>query len=227
MLAISVVIFAAGVSLWVSIAAAVAAGVAGLLTGASAQTLLLQQAGPQNATQVMALWAVAWAGSKPIASVADGWLASHMSTTKTAMVLGAPALIVAVLGMFPKSWYKRILKKFAIEYNKLRQGIIRNPRHSAPDIAPWLSPAPILTGMRQNLSFPQLLLALWRALSHLPRSAAGRHHKDLRPEARHQLGQLRSSKRSAMVLSKHIVGFCENLSWPGAVMLRRRARRDA
>ncbi len=225
-LAISVVIFAAGVSLWVSIAAAVAAGVAGLLTGASAQTLLLQQAGPQNATQVMALWAVAWAGSKPIASVADGWLASHMSTTKTAMILGAPALIVAVLEIFPKSWYKRILKKFAIEYNKLRT---ESPQ-----------PAPLSAGYRAlaiaradpyghatEPFLPQLLLALWRALSHLPRSAAGRHHKDLRPEARHQLGQLRSSKRSAMVLSKHIVGFCENLSWPGAVMLSRRARRDA
>lgn len=99
-LAVSVVVFASGIAAWLSLLAALVAGVAALLTGAAAQTLLLKTAGPVHATQVMALWAIAWAGSKPIASLADGWLATHFGVFRAGIALAAPALAVALLELF-------------------------------------------------------------------------------------------------------------------------------
>ncbi len=122
-LAISVVVFALGISAWLSFLAAVVAGVAGLLTGASAQALLLEQAGPHHATQVMALWAVAWAGTKPIASVTDGWLATCVGVHWSAVILALPAFGVAFLEGCPgkwQEWYKTILKNFIHRYNQAR-----------------------------------------------------------------------------------------------------------
>jgi MFS family permease len=99
-LGVSVVVFAAGISAWLSLLAAMAAGVAGLLTGAAAQTLLLRNGGPRQATQVMALWAIAWAGSKPLASLTDGWLAGHIGVFRAGIALAAPAMIIALLELF-------------------------------------------------------------------------------------------------------------------------------
>jgi MFS family permease len=108
-LAICVVIFAWGLNPWLSLAAAVLAGLAALLTGASAQTLLLTTIDDTSATQVMALWAVAWAGSKPIASFLDGWLATNLGLRPAAVLLAAPAVLIAgaELGM-PKSGRARL-----------------------------------------------------------------------------------------------------------------------
>jgi MFS family permease len=156
-LAVSVIIFAFGFSAQVSFAAAVAAGVSGLLTGAAAQALLLQQAGPRHATQVMALWAVAWAGTKPIASIADGWLGSTIGVRWAAVLLAVPAIGVAVLERCPERWFKAVLKKFIREYNGSRglaleqasqesfappQELIRQPDLSSPAtrIPPALRP---------------------------------------------------------------------------------------
>jgi MFS family permease len=99
-LAVSVIVFTSGGSPLLSLAAALVAGVAGLLTGAAAQALLLKKAGPQQAAQVMALWAVAWAGSKPVASLVDGWLASHLSVFYAGLLLATPALLVAGLELW-------------------------------------------------------------------------------------------------------------------------------
>jgi MFS family permease len=109
-LAISVIVFTAGINAFVSLSAAVAAGVAGLLTGAATQALLLKTAGPGQATQVMALWAIAWAGSKPLASLADGWLASHFGVFHTGIALASPAILIALLELFlwpgGRNWLK-------------------------------------------------------------------------------------------------------------------------
>jgi MFS family permease len=132
MLAISVVVFALGISVWISFLAAVMAGLAGLLTGASAQALLLEQAGPRHATQVMALWAVAWAGTKPIASITDGWLASSVGVHWAAVVLAAPAFGVAFLEGCPGKWldrYKRILKEKIYRYNERRGYVVSGQQH--------------------------------------------------------------------------------------------------
>jgi predicted MFS family arabinose efflux permease len=94
----------------VTLVAAAVAGMAGLLTGSAAQALLLKTAGPQNATPVMALWAIAWAGSKPLASLADGWIASHHGVFWAGIFLVGPALLVAVGELFmpriSKQWVK-------------------------------------------------------------------------------------------------------------------------
>jgi MFS family permease len=113
LLALSVVTFAFGLNRWLSVVAVVVAGVAALLTGASAQALLEQTAPPQNRTQVMALWAVAWAGTKPIASLTDGWLASAASVRFAAIALALPAIVIAVLELFLTDGQRQALKKRA------------------------------------------------------------------------------------------------------------------
>ena len=45
----------------------------------------------------MAAWAVAWAGSKPIASFADGGLASLIGVKATGILLALPALVPAAV----------------------------------------------------------------------------------------------------------------------------------
>lgn len=122
-LAISVIIFAAGINVWLTLLAAIAAGVAGLLTGAATQALLLKTAGPRQATQVMALWAIAWAGSKPLASLADGWLASHVGLLRAGMVLTAPAIIVALLELFLWPRVRNWLKDRMREHNATHPAI--------------------------------------------------------------------------------------------------------
>jgi hypothetical protein len=55
-LAVAVMIFVVAPGPWVCAAAAAAAGIAGLVTGSTAQALLLQLATPVYALQVMTLW---------------------------------------------------------------------------------------------------------------------------------------------------------------------------
>ncbi len=62
--------------MWVSVAAALGAGVSCLIANSATRTLLCDKAGPERVASVMAIWAVAWAGSKPFASLTDGLLAS-------------------------------------------------------------------------------------------------------------------------------------------------------
>jgi predicted MFS family arabinose efflux permease len=110
-LALSVLTFSLGLGLWASIIAAICAGAAGLLTGSAAQALLLQVASRENALQVMALWAVAWAGTKPIASLADGALASHFGIHLAAVVLVLPALLIGGAELCLKKSWKISLKQ--------------------------------------------------------------------------------------------------------------------
>jgi MFS family permease len=112
-LAFSVVIFAAGLTPLLSLLAALIAGITALLTGAASQALLLKTAGPYQTVQVMALWAIAWAGSKPLASLADGWLASHYGVFRAGLVLAAPAMAVAGLEIWLPGNRKGSLKKLA------------------------------------------------------------------------------------------------------------------
>ena len=116
-LPISVIVFAFGFSARISFVAAVVAGVTGLMTGVSAQALLLEEAGPLYRTQVMGLWAVAWAGTKPIASLADGLIASNLGLRWAAVILGAPAICIALLEMWPGTWHKKFLKRLIKKYN--------------------------------------------------------------------------------------------------------------
>ena len=98
-LSVAMMVFVGAHWIWLSVAAAAAAGVACLLAGATLRTLLLHHAGgPERQAAVMAAWALAWAGSKPIASFADGTLAgSALGMRGTAILLALPALVPALV----------------------------------------------------------------------------------------------------------------------------------
>jgi MFS family permease len=116
-LAVSVLIFTAGWGPWVSFAGAAMAGVAGLVAGSTAQALLLQIATPASALQVMALWGVAWAGTKPIASLLDGALATHLGVHVASAVLVLPALVIGGCELGLKQRWKKGLKARMSHWN--------------------------------------------------------------------------------------------------------------
>ncbi len=110
----SVIVFARGFSVQASLIAAIVAGAAGLSAGTAAQTALLRHqrrtaAGIATVTSVAALWAIAWAGTKPFASLLDGLLASHIGVVPTSIVLAAPAVTIALCEiLLPESLKRRI-----------------------------------------------------------------------------------------------------------------------
>ena len=111
-LSLSVLIFTTGFSPLISLLAALSAGAAGLYTGTAAQTALLRHQknlAMVSVASVAALWAIAWAGTKPFASLLDGLLATHLGLTWSAFILVLPALAIA-LGeiVIPSSWKKGI-----------------------------------------------------------------------------------------------------------------------
>lgn len=96
--------------LWIGIAAALGAGASCLVANAVTRAALADWAGPQKTAAVMAVWAIAWAGSKPFASLVDGALGSCIGPQWTGVILAAPALIpVAVIVLLPRvsSWLAR------------------------------------------------------------------------------------------------------------------------
>jgi predicted MFS family arabinose efflux permease len=117
-LAFSVIVFVLGFTAWLSLLAALAAGVAALLTGAATQALLFESAGPGRAASVMALWAIAWAGSKPIASFTDGWLASTLGVRWAGVLLAAPALAIATLELRLPNRPRQKLKQLAYAHKE-------------------------------------------------------------------------------------------------------------
>jgi hypothetical protein len=78
LLGMSMVIFVLTPWMWLSVAAASSAGLAGLIANSATRTLLDKYAGPDRIASVMAMWAIAWAGSKPMASLVDGLLAGSV-----------------------------------------------------------------------------------------------------------------------------------------------------
>jgi MFS family permease len=99
MLGLAMMVFSAAPSIWLSIAAAFGVGMACLVAGATARSLLIGCAGDDVKRQaaIMAAWAVAWAGSKPIASLADGSLAGVIGVRATGILLAVPALLPALV----------------------------------------------------------------------------------------------------------------------------------
>jgi len=85
------VLFVATPWIVVSLAAAVGAGVTALLANSMTRTLLSRTAGPARVAPVMAVWAIAWAGSKPLASLADGTSAGLVGLRLTGILLALPA----------------------------------------------------------------------------------------------------------------------------------------
>ena len=103
-LGISILVFALAPWIWLSVAAALTAGMSGLMAGSTAQAMLRQLAGPARVLEVMGLWAIAWAGSKPIASILDGVLPSLITVRWTGVIMAVPALVPPfVLILMPRA----------------------------------------------------------------------------------------------------------------------------
>jgi predicted MFS family arabinose efflux permease len=126
-----IAVFAAGIATWVSLLAAFLAGAAALRTGAVTQTELVRQQ-PEQTASVMALWAIAWAGTKPLASLTDGWLASHYGVFCAAVLLGMPAAALGLAEIFLPQTAKIRLKEFAGDCaDALRQTLLAGARAAA------------------------------------------------------------------------------------------------
>lgn len=92
-LALCMLFFALAPWMWLSVAAAFAAGITCLMANSATRTVLAKEAGPMREASVMAVWAIAWAGSKPFASLADGLFATTLGVRLTGVLLAVPALI--------------------------------------------------------------------------------------------------------------------------------------
>ena len=107
-LGVCMLAFVLSPAFWGSVAAAGAAGVACLIANSATRTLLAKEAGPEREARVMAVWAIAWAGSKPLASLTDGslpgalgkWLPAAVGIKTTGVLLAAPALIPLIVLVF-------------------------------------------------------------------------------------------------------------------------------
>jgi MFS family permease len=78
---------------WGSLAAAFGAGIACLTANSATRTLLAKHAEREKEASVMAVWAIAWAGSKPLASLTDGLLAGSVGLRWAGLLLAVPALV--------------------------------------------------------------------------------------------------------------------------------------
>ena len=120
LLCAGILLFAFGPTMIISLTGALIAGVACLLEGAATQTLLISLAGPDRTVRIMAIWAIAWAGSKPIASLADGWLASALGVRAAAALLIVPALLLAFgarycpMSIRKRTWLARASRQVAL-----------------------------------------------------------------------------------------------------------------
>jgi hypothetical protein len=104
-LALFMIVFIIAPVIWISVAAAFGAGVSCLIANSATRTRLSRAAGQIKPGQdllaaVMAVWAIAWAGSKPIASLADGLLGTHLGLAWTGLILAVPALIPGMVMVF-------------------------------------------------------------------------------------------------------------------------------
>jgi hypothetical protein len=96
-LGLAMVVFASAPRVWLSAIAAFVAGGACLVANSATRALLIEQAGRRHEVSVMAVWAIAWAGSKPIASLVDGSLAGAIGVRDTGILLALPTLVPALV----------------------------------------------------------------------------------------------------------------------------------
>jgi MFS family permease len=102
-LALCMLVFVFAPSMWIAAAAALGAGASCLVANSVTRSVLAERAGPEKTAAVMAVWAIAWAGSKPFASLIDGMLGSWIGPQWTGLILATPALVpIVVIVLAPK-----------------------------------------------------------------------------------------------------------------------------
>jgi MFS family permease len=92
-LALFMILFTHAPTMWFAVLAALGAGASCLIANSVTRAVLAELAGQRNSAAVMAVWAIAWAGSKPVASLLDGTLGSWIGPQWTGVILAAPALV--------------------------------------------------------------------------------------------------------------------------------------
>jgi len=101
-LAACMMVFVLSPWLPITILAAFGAGAMCLIANSATRTVLATRATPAHEASVMAVWAIAWAGSKPVASLGDGLLAGNVGIQWTGVLLALPAMLpIAVLLILP------------------------------------------------------------------------------------------------------------------------------
>jgi MFS family permease len=138
----SIVVFTFGFSFKVSFGAVIVAGAAGFFTGTAAQTALLRHH-QKNGTDVAivagvaALWGIAWAGTKPFASLADGWLAAHFGIVATSIVLATPAIAIGGCELIlPAAAKGHIIDRAKSIWPIVPDSVSPAPVHAGPVFAP-------------------------------------------------------------------------------------------
>jgi MFS family permease len=92
-LGLFMLLFVYAPTVWFAVFAALGAGASCLIANSVTRAALAEHAGPENTAAVMAVWAIAWAGSKPFASLLDGALGTWIGPQFTGLELALPALI--------------------------------------------------------------------------------------------------------------------------------------
>jgi predicted MFS family arabinose efflux permease len=97
LLGVCMIVFVLAPSVVISMLAAAAAGVTCLVANSVTRTVLVTKARPEREASVMAIWAIAWAGSKPIASLLDGMSATWAGVRWTGVLLAVPVLLPIII----------------------------------------------------------------------------------------------------------------------------------
>jgi MFS family permease len=132
-LALFMLLFVHAPNMWVGVIAALGAGASCLIANSVTRAALVMHAGPQKAAAVMAVWAIAWAGSKPFASLIDGALGSWIGIQWTGLALAAPAFIpIVVIMLEPRMgfWSKNLHVE---PLGALANGAVAEPPPVLPD----------------------------------------------------------------------------------------------
>jgi MFS family permease len=113
-LAVCMMAFVLSPWVWGCFLAAFGAGMMCLIANSATRTELAKRAGRAHEASVMAVWAIAWAGSKPLASLSDGLLGREIGIKWTGVLLATPALIpvtiliaLSVLVLAMRKWKPR------------------------------------------------------------------------------------------------------------------------
>jgi hypothetical protein len=143
-LACGSLIFAAGISVWASLIAAVMVGMAAVRVCVQVHAGLVLQGQPSVASGI-ALWMIVWAGAKPVAFLTDGWLATTIDVRVAAIMVAAPAVSLGLLElMLPRPLKARLKESIALTLRSLEGAL--QPRstksHPTPKAATASAAAP-------------------------------------------------------------------------------------
>jgi len=161
-LGVCMVVFVSTPWVWVSFGAAIAAGATCLLANSMTRTLLSKTAGANQAS-VMAIYAIAWAGSKPIASLTDGALAGLIGVQATGIILVLPAFVpIALLtarAWLPKPWLVNVWPFTVWPETAPRETAphtVRSPDvgHAVTGQLPLMLPGPVPAPLESALLIP-------------------------------------------------------------------------